>query len=709
LAGLALALSALSPLVAASTDSGLGLVRQVPAINGGGTVEGSLHMMSPGGITFNGGAALTGDLFVPGTPTVRLNGKPNYGGTLDGNGPTTPTNYTITLNGQATLRNIIRRTAPLDLPAVPPPPAPAGSRNVVLGSASQPVGDWSTLRNLTLNGGAGQIAVPPGTYGDFTANGGSGFTLGISGSTTPATYHLQRLTLNGQARIDVVGPVVLTLANGLAANGTLGSADKPDWLDLRISSGGITLNGGCTIHAFVTAPAPGSGTVIINGNSTLVGGLVADKLIVNGGGLLRLRKGGGGDGDPVNTAPVAQNQSLSTAEDTALPVTLLASDADGDALTYLLESYPAHGTLADAAGAMIAPPTQPGTPVELASPALFYNPAPDFFTPADAPDTFTFRVRDARGLVSNLATVSIAITAVNDLPTALPIQVRTPEDTPVAITLIGIDPEGTELSFAHTTPLNGSLTGVAPALTYHPEGNYFGTDHFTYTVTDADGGVSLEALVEITVEPVNDVPVAEPQSLEMLEDHVLVITLAARDVENDPLTYALATLPTVGVLTLADGSEIPALGAPLPADAPPVLRFIPRPNYFGPAAFTFTASDGEATSEAASIQITVHPVNDAPVAALVQPDSTVRFVAPTLVPLRATVSDVDGADDVRRVVFLANNQQIGVAESAPWSVEWSVSQPGEFELQAVVYDQAGAEGRGRRSNLFPWWLRLRRF
>jgi rhamnogalacturonan endolyase len=312
----ALALTAccgLAQTVAASEAAlGVAQVRQVPAVNGGATVEGSIHMMSGGSVTLNGGATVTRDLLVPGVPVVRTNGKPGFGGTLDGSGPATPSGYTITLNGQSTLRNVVRRTAPLALPAVPTPPAPAGTRNVTLNSATQSVGAWATLRNLTLNGNIGQIAVPPGTYGDFIANGGSGFTLGISGATTPAVYNLQRLTVNGQARVDVVGPVVLNLADGLAANGALGSSAHPDWLALNIASGGLTLNGGCTIHAFVKAPAAGTGTVIINGNSSLVGGLVADKLIVNGGGLLRLRQGGGSG--PVNTAPVASSQSLSTPE-----------------------------------------------------------------------------------------------------------------------------------------------------------------------------------------------------------------------------------------------------------------------------------------------------------------------------------------------------------------------------------------------------------
>lgn len=83
--------------------TGVALVRKVPAINGGGVVDGGIHMMSAGGVTLNGGATITGDLLVPGTPSVRVNGKPAYGGTVDGTGATTPSNYQITLNGNASL------------------------------------------------------------------------------------------------------------------------------------------------------------------------------------------------------------------------------------------------------------------------------------------------------------------------------------------------------------------------------------------------------------------------------------------------------------------------------------------------------------------------------------------------------------------------------------------------------------------------------
>jgi rhamnogalacturonan endolyase len=255
------------------------LVRHAPVLNG--RLTGSAQTLLGESATLNGGAVVTGDLLVPGTPTVRLNGQPVYGGTLDGSGAATPTGYSITLNGGSRLRHVVRRTSPVSFPTVAAPPLSAGTRDVVLNNPGQSPGNFATLRNLTLNSNAGQVAIPAGTYGTFIANGSSGFTLGVAGATTPAVYNLQGLTLNGSARLLVVGPVVVTLANGVTLNASAGNPAHPEWLALRVASGGLTLNSGVTLSGFVTAP---SGTVMLNG--TLNGRAVSDRLTINSGGAL---------------------------------------------------------------------------------------------------------------------------------------------------------------------------------------------------------------------------------------------------------------------------------------------------------------------------------------------------------------------------------------------------------------------------------------
>ncbi len=281
LAAFSVAVLATAELSAQTT--GTARVMHAPSIDG--NVDGSVQQMLPESVTLNGGASVTGDLLLPGTPTVRLNGNPNYIGTVDGDGSASPSNHQVTLNGNASLRRVVRRTDAMALPAVAAPPQPAGTRSVSINSASQSPGSFATLCNLTLNGNVGQWTIPAGTYGNFTANGGSGFTLGVVGATQPAVYHFQGLTLNGNSALQLAGPVIITLVSGLAANGQMGVSTNPEWLSLRIASGGLTLNGSVSIHGYVEAPA---GTVTLNGSARLIGGVTSNRLTLNGNALLQL-------------------------------------------------------------------------------------------------------------------------------------------------------------------------------------------------------------------------------------------------------------------------------------------------------------------------------------------------------------------------------------------------------------------------------------
>ncbi len=178
----------------------------------------------------------------------------------------------------------------------------------------------------------------------------------------------------------------------------------------------------------------------------------------------------------VNDPPVADPQAVSTPEDAARAITLTASDIDFDPLTYSIVTGPAHGALS-------------GTP-----PSVTYTPAANY----NGPDSFTFRAWDGAAF-SNTATVSITVTAVNDPPVANPQAVTTPQNTPLAITLTGSDPDGNPLTYAiGTPPAHGSLTGTPPNVTYTPTTSYVGPDSFTFTVNDGTV-TSAPATVSITV------------------------------------------------------------------------------------------------------------------------------------------------------------------------------------------------------------------
>ncbi|MET0553337.1 MAG: MBG domain-containing protein [Vicinamibacteria bacterium] len=255
------------------------VVRHAPVLNG--RVDGSVQVLLPESVTLNGSARVSGDLLVPGTPLVRLNGQPAYGGTIDFAGSAAPASHTVTLNGGAALRHVARRTDAAALSAVPAPAPPSGTRDVVLNAPGQSPGDFATVRNLTLNGGAGTVAVPPGAYGAFVANGGSALVLGVAGAIEPSLYDLRSLTLNGGAALRVAGPVVLTVGSAVTLNGAAGDASNAGWLALRVASGGVTVDGSGALNGRVTAPAGG---VVVNG--TLRGRVEADRLTVNGNGVL---------------------------------------------------------------------------------------------------------------------------------------------------------------------------------------------------------------------------------------------------------------------------------------------------------------------------------------------------------------------------------------------------------------------------------------
>jgi rhamnogalacturonan endolyase len=259
------------------------LVRHAPNLNG--DLDGSLQLLSGESFSVNGSSFVSGDLLVPGTPTVQLNGNPTFGGTQDAAGAVTPTNYTVVLNGNAAVRTVLRRVDPISLPIVSAPPLPTGTRSVSLDNPSQTPGDFTTLRDLTLNSNAGLVAVPPGTYGNLNANGSSGFILGIPNATDPAIYNLQNLTLNGSSQVQIVGPVILTLANGTSVAGAVfGDAAHPGWLTLQVYSGDFNLNGSVSFGGYITAP---NGAVSINGTSVLTGEVASDRLTVGGQALLK--------------------------------------------------------------------------------------------------------------------------------------------------------------------------------------------------------------------------------------------------------------------------------------------------------------------------------------------------------------------------------------------------------------------------------------
>jgi type IV pilus assembly protein PilY1 len=308
--------------------------------------------------------------------------------------------------------------------------------------------------------------------------------------------------------------------------------------------------------------------------------------------------------DPVNDDPAASSQVVATTEDTPRALTLVATDIDGDTLTYAIVTPPAKGTLAGSA------------------PNLTYTPDADY----TGPDVFRFNVNDGT-TDSPDATVSITVTSVNDAPVASAQTVTAVEDATTGITLTGTDADGDVLTFVVATPpTQGALTGTAPNLTYTPAANYNGADSFVFHAND--GTVNSAAVtVTINVSAINDGPIATAQAVSTAEDASQAITLAGTDIDGDPLTFIVGTAPSHGTLT----------------GTAPNLTYTPAANYNGPDSFAFRTNDGTLNSSDATVTISVTSVNDAPTVGVLPPVTIIAEDAgPTPINLAGMFVDADG-------------------------------------------------------------------
>ena len=281
----------------------------------------------------------------------------------------------------------------------------------------------------------------------------------------------------------------------------------------------------------------------------------------------------------INDAPVANDMTVSTNETRfiSLDITLDATDADGDALTYSIESNVSDGT------------------ATLNEGIVTYVPTKDW----NGTDTFTYKVNDGT-VDSNTATVTITVDAVNDAPVTQNQGASTNEDTAVSMTLSVVDVDtiqGMTRSIV-TNPSNGSvvLTGSGSQIaTYTPNANWNGTDTFTWKANDGTDDSNIST-VTITVAAVNDAPVTKDRAESTDEDNSVALTLTSSDVEGDTVTYSIVSGASNGTASLLGNS----------------VTYTPTANWNGTDTFTYKVNDGTVDSNTSTVTITVAAVNDAP-------------------------------------------------------------------------------------------------
>ncbi|MEK7521913.1 MAG: tandem-95 repeat protein [Patescibacteria group bacterium] len=342
----------------------------------------------------------------------------------------------------------------------------------------------------------------------------------------------------------------------------------------------------------------------------------------------------------VNDPPVATNDNATTPEDTAVAVNVLAndSDADGnlDATTVTVTTNPSNGS----------------TSVNVATGVITYTPAANF----NGADSFIYRVCDTAGAcTSPNGTVNITITPVNDSPSFDPIANQTlNEDAGLQYypTVTNLSPGPNESTQTVTLSATSSNTSVIPnptvyildpsTLRYTPVANANGTATITVTATDsggvANGGIAtFSRTFTITVNSVNDSPVASNVSTSTNEDTAVTVTLSGSDIDSTSLTYSIVSNPSKGTLGTVAGNQV---------------TFTPASNLNGSDFFTYQVSDGSANSTA-TVTLTLTAVNDAPVG-VGDSATTLRNNALNLISSTLLTNDTDVDGDSLSITNVSN-------------------------------------------------------
>ncbi|MCA9922384.1 MAG: tandem-95 repeat protein [Anaerolineales bacterium] len=437
-----------------------------------------------------------------------------------------------------------------------------------------PVIDNMPANGILLLNGDGTFTFTP--TADFS--GVDAFTYKITDGTNTSEPVQVSFTIEPVNDVPLASPDRYSIAENEALNSAPDSVLDNDVdvdgdvitavLERNPENGTLTFNGDGT---FLYVPNPqffGSDTFTYRANDADLTSEIVTVIITVG---------------EVNEAPAVLNDAFTAVEDTpfdsgAQSVLANDSDVDGDALTAVLVTAPAYGT------------------VNLRPTGTFvYTPNPEY----SGADSFTYVANDGGG-ASNVATVVMTITPVNDPPVAEVDRFSTDENVTLETGAVSVldndtDIEGEQLTAANDTePENGSLTFRPDgSFEYIPNPGFFGTDSFTYHAIDGSNNSNISTVV-ITVGENNETPIAVNDTYTTTENVILdsPYSVLANDQDDD-----------IGLLTAIEASQ-PAQGE-LNLRPDGTFTYTPDEDFYGTDSFTYFATDGRTNSNPATVTITV--------------------------------------------------------------------------------------------------------
>lgn len=356
-----------------------------------------------------------------------------------------------------------------------------------------------------------------------------------------------------------------------------------------------------------------------------------------------------------NRAPRTVDDAAATVVETSVDIDVLANDEDpdGDPLTISGSDGSSAG-----GGAVVCGDTCTYTP-----------PAGRYGT-----DLFRYTVADGAGGTATgtvRVTISTVATPINEAPFARPDvrSVQFGESAEIDVLENDVDPDGDPLTIADFTPLSALGGSIACALrcTYRPPPRTYGTDVFTYTISDGNGGVAATTVV-ITIEPptLNERPTAVDDSAATVVDQAVLIDVLANDTDRDG-----------DLLQIVDWDSTSAGGGSVSGGTR--LMYTPPAGMAGSDQFTYRVADGQGGSDVGLVTVTITHALPGAAAFTVQP--AVGF-APLPVRFDATAS---ASPDIASFAWAFGD---GTAAMGP-VVSHTYARSGGYEATLTITDDAG--------------------
>jgi len=461
-----------------------------------------------------------------------------------------------------------------------------GTNSHLIGSSSYPVSSIAVGDGgyVTWTGGNASGGYDLWSY----AHGGTG-SSSIIGSSTHSYDDLQ---------INNTGSIIWTAFNGdgtdkeifrhIAGTTDQLTTDNDEVIDIYLSDTGIivycskTPNGDWEI---IVIDGDKTSRITYNDTDDLKPSISPDGKIVwvNGDEIYLASRLGS------NSPPDAVDDAISTDEDTSVEINIVANDTDVDgnldSTTITLQTEPTNGTVSNNGDGTVS-----------------YHPNPDF----NGVDSFTYQICDTEN-ECDMAVVTITVNSVNDAPVATDDAFITDEDVILNIAAPGVlindsDLDGDILSaILLTSTSNGTIEqNVDGSFSYTPDINFNGTDSYTYQACDSSG-LCDDAVVSITINPVNDAPNAiddnyiTNQGVEMIVSAPGVLENDI-DVDGDALSVSTFNATSVNggnVSMNPDGS----------------FTYTPASNFAGFDSFEYSISDGNGGTDTGRVNIEVMTTN----------------------------------------------------------------------------------------------------